>query len=390
MYTNGINSYTKVQDEKPKLASQNFDFDGESFSELMEKEEPSGGGLRETAAELAEDESILSTDEENKAIAKRNKENAQQNAEAQKPQVKGEEDKARLLRLMEMSNKINMPQINVSKSKKEIENTIGPSIEDQEDQEDITAIVAKLAAMRNNTSDVKNDDVETNISMDKHPEDLEERRKDNSQVLYETEEELKEDASILSTEEENLEMARRNSAMNNLSDRDYDTSQEDMVFLNEIVALNNQMGLEKSEVITNTQNVLNALMSSVQERANRIDLSELNKGDVDCIIDILKMDGLDSGYFTDWNNDGDLKNLSDKFLYLLRDSIINKKVFRIDFDNEISVIIKIDKDGKLSAKFLTNDESVETYFKHNIHLLRQKFEELNVRYGEITYENTNT
>lgn len=388
MYTNGINSYTKVQDEKPKLASQNFDFDGESFSEFMEKEEPSGNGLRETASELAEDESILSTDEENKAIAKRNKENALAAAQAQAPKINGEEDKARLLRLMEMSNKFNMPQINISKSKKEIENTIGPSIEDQEDQEDITAVVAKLAAMRNDTSDVKNDDVEANVGMDKPAEDFEDKRKNNSQVLYETEEELKEDASILSTEEENLEMARRNSSMNNLSDKDYETSQEDMVFLNEIVALNNQMGLEKSEVITNTQNVLDALMSSIQERANRIDLSELSKGDVDCIIDILRIDDIDADYFRNMDNNDELSHLSKKFLFLLRDSIINKKVFRIDFDNEVSVIIRITKDGKLNAKFLTSDDNVENYLKHNIHFLRQKFEELNVGYGEVTYENT--
>ena len=59
MYSNGVNSYTPIKEEhfKPKMDSQ-FNFDGEAFSDLMEKEEPSGNGLRETAQELAEDEAV--------------------------------------------------------------------------------------------------------------------------------------------------------------------------------------------------------------------------------------------------------------------------------------------------------------------------------------------
>ena len=161
--------------------------------------------------------------------------------------------------------------------------------------------------------------------------------------ITETEEELKEDMSILSTEEENLEMARRNSAMNKLSDDDYKTTQDDMMFLNDIVALNNQVHVEQSDRLINTQNVLSALMKQTQsiDNYNRIDMSELKSEDVDFIIGLLRMGTADSSNYTDENND-ELNILSEKFLALLRDSIINHKVFRIDFDNKISVIIKID------------------------------------------------
>ena len=113
--------------------------------------------------------------------------------------------------------------------------------------------------------------------MNKHPEDIKDKKQDNSQILYETEEELKEDMSILSTEEENLEMARRNSTMNKLSDDDYKTTQDDMMFLNDIVALNNQVHVEQSDRLKNTQNVLSALMKQTQsiDNYNRIDMSEL-------------------------------------------------------------------------------------------------------------------
>ncbi len=383
MYTNGINTYNTVKDEKPKLTSQSFDFDGESFSDLMDKEEPAGKGLRETAQELAEDESILSTDEENRAMARRGQE--QPKEQAPKPQFP--EDKTRLLKLMDMSNKINLTNINITKSKKELENTVGPSIEDNDEPEDITSIVAKMAAMKEETEGVESDNVETEIGTDKHPEDFEEDKKDNSQILYETEEELKEDLSILSTDEENLAMARRNSAMSRLSDDDFKTTEDDMMFLNDIVALNNQMHIEKSDLITNTQNVLSALMSQTKDNSNRMDLSELSANDVDCIIGLLNKGLADSSNFTDENND-ELHILSEKFLALLQDSIKNKKVFRIDFDNHISVIIKINTDGKLKTEFLTNDDAVETYLKNNLHILKEKFEELQVNYEDITYRNT--
>lgn len=383
MYTNGINTYNTVKDEKPKLTSQSFDFDGESFSDLMDKEEPAGKGLRETAQELAEDESILSTDEENRAMARRGQE--QPKEQAPKPQFP--EDKTRLLKLMDMSNKINLTNINITKSKKELENTVGPSIEDNDEPEDITSIVAKMAAMKEETEGVESDNVETEIGTDKHPEDFEGDKKDNSQILYETEEELKEDLSILSTDEENLAMARRNSAMRSLSDEDFKTTEDDMMFLNDIVALNNQMHIEKSDLITNTQNVLSALMSQTKDNSNRMDLSELSANDVDCIIGLLNKGLADSSNFTDENND-ELHILSEKFLALLQDSIKNKKVFRIDFDNHISVIIKINTDGKLKTEFLTNDDAVETYLKNNLHILKEKFEELQVNYEDITYRNT--
>jgi len=387
VYTNAINSYNSVKEDKPKATNQGFEFEGESFSDMMEKEQPAGKGLRETAQELAEDESILSTDEENRAMIKRGQNQDVKESIKQNPiQV---QDQTRLLKLMDMSNKINLANINITKSKKEIENTIGPAVEENQEGEDITSVVAKIAALREESKTLENDDVETDINADKHPEDFEEEnRKDNSQVLHETEEELLEDMSILSTEEENLEMARRNSAMNMLKDDDYKTSEEDLVFLNEIVALNNQMSVEVQDRASVTQNVLNALVSQTQnmEDENYINMSDLSSDDVDYVIKMLEKGSSDASDFTDDNKE--LAILSEKFLSLLRDSIINKKVFRIDFDNQISVIIRISNDGKINAEFLTNDEAIETYLKNNLHLLKQRFEALRVNYGEVKYKNT--
>ena len=291
---------------------------------------------------------------------------------------------------MDMSNKINLSNINITKSKKELENTVGPSIEDNDDdKEDITSIVAKMAVLRKEESDgVESADIEADT--EESTEDFEEKKRDDSQVLHETEEELNEDMSILSTEEENLEMARRNSAVNNLTDEDYKTSEEDMVFLGEITALNNQISVEKQNQTQNQINpesILNALTATSEEtEENYVNMSDLSGEDVDYIIKMLQQGSADASDFTDDNKE--MAVLSDKFLTLLRDSIINKKVFRIDFDNQISVIIRISNDGKINAEFQTNDEAIETYLKNNLHLLKQRFEALNVNYGEIKSKNT--
>ena len=380
MYTNGINSYNTVKEDtsKTKTSSQNFDFDGEAFSDLMDNEKPAGKGLRETAKELAEDESILSTDEENRAMIKK-----PQTDQSQKQKPIFPEDKARLLRLMDMSNKINLAGANITKSKRELENTAGKVYDDESDLEDITSVIAKITANKEK-SDIDTD-IEASIDDGDYSENCDEEERDNSQTLYETEEELLEDMSILSTDEENLEMARRNSAMNRLSDKDYETTQDDMVFLSEITALNNQMNIGGG--ILNTQNVINALMSQTKALDNRMDLSELAGEDVDFLVNLLQSGGFNSSNFTDENSE-ELVGLSEKFLMLLKDSIINKKVFRIDFDNDISVIIKISTEGKINAEFQTRDEAIETYLKNNLHILKQRFEELNVEYEDVTYKNT--
>ena len=61
------------------------------------------------------------------------------------------------------------------------------------------------------------------------------------------------------------------------------------------------------------------------------------------------------------------------------------KAFRIDFDKDISVVMRVDKDGNLNANFIPGDKAVEAYLRNNISYLKQRFEEQNISYGELTY-----
>lgn len=58
---------------------------------------------------------------------------------------------------------------------------------------------------------------------------------------------------------------------------------------------------------------------------------------------------------------------------------------RIDFDNNISVIFKVDKSGKLTAEFLPSDAAAEQYLRNNIAFLRQNLDSQNIEYNEIYY-----
>ena len=73
---------------------------------------------------------------------------------------------------------------------------------------------------------------------------------------------------------------------------------------------------------------------------------------------------------------------------LLAKSMANNKPLRIDFDNNISVIIKISREGKISADFLPSSQVAEAYLKENLPLLRPRFDENNIEYDELNQRNS--
>lgn len=69
----------------------------------------------------------------------------------------------------------------------------------------------------------------------------------------------------------------------------------------------------------------------------------------------------------------------------LNEAFKTGKPFRIDFDNNIAVIMKVDKNGILSANFIPGDAAVENYLRNNIASLRQNFDNQDLQYNELTY-----
>lgn len=380
MFSNRIDTYTPVKDDKLKSTNnQNFDFDGEGFSSFLDEEDVSGE-LRETDRELEEDDSILSTDEENKTIAKERTQTAKTTIK-ETPKTPTEADKTRLLTLLDMSTKTNMASIKITKSKKELETSSGNN---QPEEEDLTTLVTKVLSEVKEEDKTENENIETTIDLSTTDDKMSDKKEKNKDTLSETQEELAEDKSILSTDEENLAMVNQN---NHLKSEDFShNGEEDMELLTEIVSINNQANIQVSpkDKIDTAKSGLAEVIEESKKKITRIDASSLTKEDVDYITDLLQQGTADS---SDFMNDNSEKAsvLSEKFLAMLKDAIVNKKIFRIDFDNQISVIIKIDVEGTISAKFLTSDKILKEGLKHNLYLLRQKFEEQNIKYGELEY-----
>ncbi len=70
---------------------------------------------------------------------------------------------------------------------------------------------------------------------------------------------------------------------------------------------------------------------------------------------------------------------------MLIDSIKTNKPFRIDFGNDISAILRVSPQGKISAEFIPSDKIAEEYLKNNISYLQQVFENQNIPYTELSY-----
>ena len=90
------------------------------------------------------------------------------------------------------------------------------------------------------------------------------------------------------------------------------------------------------------------------------------------------------------NNQNVQKNIqvSSVLMEKLAESLRTNQPFRIDFDKDVSVIIKVNKDGSLSANFIPGDKAVEQYLRNNIESLRQRFDEEDLPYSQLSYSNS--
>lgn len=77
--------------------------------------------------------------------------------------------------------------------------------------------------------------------------------------------------------------------------------------------------------------------------------------------------------------------ITNNLISLIEKSKNTQKPVRISFDNDVSVVIKIDKHGKITAEFIPGSIEVENYLKNNISALKQRFDEQNLPYNDLLY-----
>ena len=176
----------------------------------------------------------------------------------------------------------------------------------------------------------------------------------SNKILGASKQDLAEEAEILSTMAENIAIANKKQLL-----------KDTQTIINEegIKKVDSQSGI-KIETIVKFDNII------------------INQADVEVFVNLVE------------NKEIDINNLAPKALArsihvsktlanMLAKSMENNQPLRIDFDNDISVIIKISRDGKITADFLPSSQVAEAYLKENLPLLRQRFDDNNIEYESL-------
>lgn len=173
-------------------------------------------------------------------------------------------------------------------------------------------------------------------------------------TLASSAQDLAEEAAILSTMAENIAMANRNQAL-----------KDTKTVMNEdgIKKVDSQTGIKIENIVKYDTIIMNE--ADVEVFANLIENGEVNMNN-------LAPKAAEKSVQVS-------KTLAD----MLAKSMETNQPVRINFDNNISVIIRISRDGKISADFLPSSQVAEAYLKENLPLLKQRFDENNIEYESL-------
>ncbi len=159
-----------------------------------------------------------------------------------------------------------------------------------------------------------------------------------------------------------------------------------------------------------SQAILSKNIQSLLNTSDRISFANADYSTLKASIDYqtITMDDNDALFFTDLvkNTDMSMQSIASQFqqmsevnvqaaektakvsatmMNMLSESLKTNQPFRIDFDKDISVILKVNKDGRIMANFIPGDKAVEEYLKNNIGFLRQRFDDQNLSYSQLSY-----
>lgn len=183
--------------------------------------------------------------------------------------------------------------------------------------------------------------------------------KDNNK-LSASKSELAEEVAILSTMSENVAIANKNMMLKQ------NNSQETP----EKKTVTNEKGIKKVDAKTNV----------IVETVVKFDDIVMDRSDVDFFTQLVENNSVDMTKIQGTEKSSQVsKTLAD----MLAKSMKDNQPIRIDFDNNISVIIKVSREGKISADFLPSSQIAEAYLRENLPILKQKFDDNNIEYEEL-------
>jgi hypothetical protein len=135
------------------------------------------------------------------------------------------------------------------------------------------------------------------------------------------------------------------------------TNDEDACFQNTI-KMNDEDALFFNDLVQSTDKTTNALAAEIQR-------------------------ALDSGV----EEISQPAKVSATLMSAITEAVKTNQPVRIDFDKDVSVILKVNRDGTISANFIPGDKAAEQWLRNNIAFLKQRFDEQDIPYKELSHGN---
>lgn len=185
----------------------------------------------------------------------------------------------------------------------------------------------------------------------------------------------------------NNEAEQKNKSKNILPSSAKDLAEEEAILstMAENIAIANRNQVEKStKVVTDNEGVkrVDVKTGIKVENIVKFDSVVMNQADVEVFANLVEKGEVNLNNLAPQAAEKTVavsKTLAD----LLAKSMEKNQPVRIDFDNNISVIIKVSRDGKITADFLPSSQVAEAYLKENLPLLRQRFDDNNIDYESL-------
>ena len=199
----------------------------------------------------------------------------------------------------------------------------------------------------------------------------------NNNQLSASETDLAEEKAILSTMNENLAIAQKNMLLNK-------TNKEVKPEVAVQTEIQQEEQTPKTKTVTNEQGVkkVDTKTNVTTETVVKFDDIAMNKNDVEFFANLVENGSVDMNSVQHAQKSSQVsKTLAD----MIAKSMQDNQPIRINFDNDISVIIKVSKNGKISADFLPSSQIAEAYLKENLPILKQRFDDNNIDYEELNH-----
>ena len=353
-------SKEEVKDDKEVKA--------DSKEEVKEKEEVKSDSKEEVKSENKSDEKVEKSEKETQATGEEasNEDNI-------------EDVIGGLQQTVEELNKLNQKN---DKTNSELKKD---TLSDDKDREDNTLIDNNINIKDKTEQQLPQMNANMNFNSNGQPFSAFVENTNNNNQLSASETDLAEENAILSTMNENIAIAQKNMLLNKNNQTDDVKSakvelQPDVVAQNEVA----EDVAPKTKTVTNEQGVkkVDTKTNVTTETVVKFDDIAMNKNDVEFFANLVENGSVDMNSVQHAQKSSQVsKTLAD----MIAKSMQDNQPIRINFDNDISVIIKVSKNGKISADFLPSSQIAEAYLKENLPILKQRFDDNNIDYDELNH-----